>query len=41
MELIPPKKMADQIVRLLRRQHPDPSYVKKEYWDAMKDFPIQ
>jgi integrase/recombinase XerD len=31
MERIPPKKMADQIVRLLRKQHPDPSYVKKVF----------
>lgn len=31
MERIPPKKIADQIVKLLRKQHPDPSYVKKVF----------
>ena len=31
MERIPPKKMANQVVRLLRKQHPDPSYVKKVF----------
>ena len=29
MKKTPPKKMADQIVRLLRKEHPDPSYIKK------------
>jgi integrase/recombinase XerD len=27
----PPKETADQIVKLLRKQHPDPSYVKKVF----------
>ena len=31
MERIPPKKMAKQVVKLLRKQHPDPSYVKKVF----------
>jgi hypothetical protein len=29
MKRIQPKEMADKIVKLLRKQHPDPSYVKK------------
>jgi len=29
MERIPPKKMAKQVVKLLRKQRPDPNYVKK------------
>jgi len=31
MERIPPKEMADQLVKLLRKQHPDPNYVKKVF----------
>jgi integrase/recombinase XerD len=31
MVRIPPKKMADQIARLLQEQNPDPSYVKKVF----------
>lgn len=31
MKRIPPKQMADQVVKLLRKQHPDPSYVKKVF----------
>ena len=31
MDRIPPKVMADQLVKLLRKQHPDPSYVKKVF----------
>lgn len=31
MERTPPKEMADQMVKLLRKQHPDPSYVKKVF----------
>ena len=29
MKRIQPKEMSDKIVKLLRKQHPDPSYVKK------------
>lgn len=28
MGRIPPKEMADQLVRIIRKQHPDPGYVK-------------
>jgi integrase/recombinase XerD len=31
MERTPPKEMADQLVKLLRKQHPDPNYVKKVF----------
>ena len=31
MELISPKKMAKQVARLLRKQRPDSSYVKKVF----------
>jgi len=31
MKRIPPKEMADQITRFLRKQHPDPNYVKKVF----------
>lgn len=31
MEKMPPKEMAEKIARLLRKQHPDPSYVKKVF----------
>ena len=31
MERIPPKKMAEQVVKLLRKQHPDPRYVKNVF----------
>jgi integrase/recombinase XerD len=31
MERTAPKEMADQLVKLLRKQHPDPNYVKKVF----------
>lgn len=31
MKRTPPKEMADQITRLLRKQHPDPNYIKKVF----------
>jgi integrase/recombinase XerD len=31
MERTTPKEMADQLVKLLRKQHPDPNYVKKVF----------
>ena len=31
MGRIPPKEMADQLVRLLRKQHPDPVYLKEVF----------
>jgi integrase/recombinase XerD len=31
MDRIPPKMMADEVVKLLRKQHPDSSYVKKVF----------
>jgi integrase/recombinase XerD len=41
MERIPPKKMADQIVKLLRKQHPDPSYVKKVFQYVREDLGLK
>lgn len=31
MEKVPPKEMADQIIRLLRKQRPDSNYLKKVF----------
>jgi len=41
MERIPPKKMADQVVKLLRKQHPDPSYVKKVFQYVREDLGLK
>ena len=41
MERIPPKKMAKQVVKLLRRQHPDPSYVKKVFQYVREDLGLK
>jgi integrase/recombinase XerD len=41
MARIPPKKMADQIVRLLRKQNPDPSYVKKVFQYVREDLGLR
>jgi len=41
MERIPPKKMADQLVRLLRKQHPDPNYVKKVFQHIREDLDLK
>ena len=41
MERIPPKKMAKQIVKLLRKQHPDPSYVKKVFQYVREDLGLK
>ncbi len=41
MERVPPKKMAKQIVKLLRKQHPDPSYVKKVFQYVREDLGLK
>ena len=41
MERIPPKKMAQQVVKLLRKQHPDPSYVKKVFQYVREDLGLK
>ena len=41
MARIPPKKMADQIAGLLRKQNPDPSYVKKVFQYVRKDLGLK
>ncbi len=41
MERIPPKKIAYQIVKLLRKQHPDPSYVKKVFQYVREDLGLK
>ncbi len=41
MERIPPKKMAKQIVELLWKQHPDPSYVKKVFHYVREDLGLK
>lgn len=41
MARTPPKEMADQIVRLLRKQKPDPSYVKKVFQYVRKELGLR
>ena len=41
MERVPPKKMAKQIVKLLRKQRPDPSYVKKVFQYVREDLGLK
>ena len=41
MERIPPRKMAKQVVKLLRKQHPDPSYVKKVFQYVREDLGLK
>ena len=41
MVRIPPKKMADQVVKLLRKQHPDSSYVKKVFQYVREDLGLK
>jgi integrase/recombinase XerD len=41
MERIPPKKMAKQVVKLLRKQHPDASYVKKVFQYVREDLGLK
>ena len=41
MERVPPKKMAKQVVKLLRKQHPDPSYVKKVFQYVREDLGLK
>ena len=41
MEHIPPKKMAKQISKLLRKQRPDPSYVKKVFQYVREDLGLK
>lgn len=31
MKRVPPKEMADRVIRLLRKQHPDSNYIKKVF----------
>ena len=41
MERIPPKKMAKQVAKLLRKQRPDPSYVKKVFQYVREDLGLK
>lgn len=41
MERIPPKEMADQVARLLRKQHPDPGYVKKIFQHIREELGLK
>jgi integrase/recombinase XerD len=41
MERIPPKKMAKQVTKLLRKQRPDPSYVKKVFEYVREDLGLK
>lgn len=41
MERIPPKKMAQKVTNLLRKQRPDPSYVKKVFQYVREDLGIK
>jgi integrase/recombinase XerD len=41
MERIPPKEMAKQFVKLLRKQRPDPSYVKKVFQYVREDLGLK
>lgn len=41
MERIPPKKMAKQIAKLLRKQRPDPGYVKKVFQYVREDLGLK
>jgi integrase/recombinase XerD len=40
MERISPKEMAGQLVKLLRKQHPDPNYVKKVFQYIRQDLDL-
>ena len=41
MDRIPPKEMAKQFVKLLRKQRPDPSYVKKVFQYVREDLGLK
>ena len=41
MERIPPKKMAKQVAKLLRKQRPNPSYVKKVFQYVREDLGLK
>jgi integrase/recombinase XerD len=41
MERVPPKKMAKQVAKLLRKQRPDPSYVKKVFQYVREDLGLK
>lgn len=41
MARLPPKEMADQIARLLRKQHPDANYVKKVFQHVREALVVQ
>lgn len=40
MERVSPKEMAGQLVKLLRKQHPDPNYVKKVFQYIRQDLDL-
>ena len=41
MKRIPPKEMATDLVKLLRKQSPDPSYIKKVFLYVRKDLDLK
>src|ERR1039457_3753225 len=41
MEKIPPKEMADQIVKLIRKQHPDSNYLKKVFQYVREELALR
>jgi integrase/recombinase XerD len=41
MDRISPKEMAGQLVKLLRKQHPDPNYVKKVFLYVRQDLNLK
>jgi integrase/recombinase XerD len=41
MKRIPPKEMAEKIVKLLRKENPDPSYVKKIFQYIREDLDLK
>lgn len=41
MERIPPKEMAKKVTNLLRKQRPDPSYVKKIFQYVREDLDLK
>lgn len=41
MKRVPPKEMSDKIVKLLRKQHPDPNYLKKVFQYVREDLGLK
>jgi len=41
MERIPPKKMALQLARILKKQHPDPTYVKEVFKHVRRELRLR